>query len=189
MVTNDLGALSILLLVGMVVTRTAMLRARGVEAAKFGKTDKSDFLIPPFALFYFYLIVAAAFHWPTVVRATLFASQAAAWAGVALCAAAIALMLCTLVSFGTSFRVGIDTENPDKLVTTGVFAFTRNPIYVAFALLLAGEFLILPSWVLLLYLVAGYALFHRQVLREETFLAAHYGDEYAAYRARVRRYA
>ncbi len=168
--------------------RTAILRRRGVAAAKFGRTNKSDFLIPPFVLFYVYLIFAAAFHWPTVVRGTLFTSPAAAWLGIALCAVALAFMFRALVSFGTSFRIGIDAQKPDALVTTGAFGRTRNPIYVAFALMLVGQFLILPNWILAVYLVAGFALFHRQVLREEAFLAAHYGDAYRAYRARVPRY-
>jgi len=143
--THLLGALSVVLLVGMVLTRVAMLRTRGVVAMRFGAIDKTDFLIPPFPLLYLYLILASAFDWPTVIHSTLFASTAAAWAGVALCALAVGTMAATLVAFGSSFRVGIDTEHPDKLITGGIFAHTRNPIYVAFALALCGEFLILPT--------------------------------------------
>jgi protein-S-isoprenylcysteine O-methyltransferase Ste14 len=69
--------------------------------------------------------------------------------------------------FCKGFRVGIDNEHPDKLITTGVFAFTRNPIYVAFALILLGQFLIFPNWILLIYVGAGVWLFHRQVLRKK----------------------
>jgi protein-S-isoprenylcysteine O-methyltransferase Ste14 len=97
-------------------------------------------------------------------------------------------MVAGLASFGSSFRVGIDTQHPNALITSGIFAFTRNPIYVAFGSVLLGEFLIQPRWLLLLYLAAGIALFHRQVLREEAYLQEHYGAEFTAYRARVRRY-
>ena len=97
-------------------------------------------------------------------------------------------MLLSLVSFGRSFRVGIDSDRPDKLVTTGIFAYSRNPIYVAFALVLAGEFLIFSNWILLAYVGAGIWLFHRQVLLEEEFLRNRYGQEYAEYSARVPRY-
>ena len=44
-----------------------------------------------------------------------------------------------------SFRVGIDNEHPDKLVTTGVFAYSRNPIYVGFIALLLGQFRSSPT--------------------------------------------
>jgi len=97
-------------------------------------------------------------------------------------------MLLSLVSFGRSFRVGIDVERPDRLVTTGIFAFSRNPIYAAFIMVLLGQFLVFPNWVPLAYLLAGSVVIHRQVLREEAFLRQHYGDEYAAYCRRVRRY-
>lgn len=186
--TGILGALAIASLLAMVLARVAILRRVGIVSVQFGRTDKKDFLIPPFVLFYFYLIFASALHWPTPLHSEMFDSPTAAWAGVALCIAAMGLMFVTLLSFGKSFRIGIDTEHPDSLVTSGAFAYTRNPIYVAFAATLIGEFLILPHWVLLLYLAAGVALFHRQVLREEMYLQSHYGQKFTRYRERVPRY-
>ncbi len=186
--SRDLAALTVILLLGMVLARVAMLRRQGVRAMNFGKQDKTDFLIPPFALFYFYLVFANAFGWPTPARQMFFASGAVAWLGVAFCAAGLLFLLWSLVSFGRSFRVGIDDEKPDKLVTGGVFAVSRNPIYVAFWLVLLGQFLVFPNWILLVYLVAAAWLFHRQVMREEVYLAQHYGAAYADYRRRVRRY-
>jgi len=115
-------------------------------------------------------------------------AELVSWLGVLFCFSGLSLLLWSLVSFGQSFRVGIDTEHPDKLITTGVFALSRNPIYLAFALILLGPFLIFPNWILPVYLSAGIWLFHRQVLREEEYLKGHYGEEYAAYCGRVRRY-
>jgi protein-S-isoprenylcysteine O-methyltransferase Ste14 len=181
------GALALLLLVASVLTRVQILRRRGIWAMNFGTTDKTDFLIPPFAFFYFYLVFAAAFGWPEP-RGRFFDIDAMSWLGVLLCTTGLAVMIASLVSFGTSFRVGIDTNAPDKLVTTGIFAYTRNPIYVAFGCVLIGEFLIQPSWVLLIYVVAGVFLFHRQVLHEEAFLREHYGADFEAYFRQVRRY-
>ena len=107
----------------------------------------------------------------------LFDLPFASWAGVALCTAGLALFLAALVSFGNSFRVGIDADRPDRLVTSGIFGVTRNPIYVAFALMLVGQFLIFPHWLLLVYATVGFWLFHRQVRREEDFLQSHYGED------------
>jgi protein-S-isoprenylcysteine O-methyltransferase Ste14 len=182
------GPLAIVLLLGMVVTRVLMMRRRGIAAMNFGKIDRKDFLIPPFALFYFYLVFAAAFNLPTPSSQQFFYSEALAWLGVLFCLAGLLLLLWSLVSFGKSFRVGIDTEHPDRLVTGGVFAFSRNPIYVAFALILLGQFLLFSNWILLVFLVAGVWLFHRQVLLEEAYLKKHYGQEYSDYCRRVGRY-
>ena len=183
-----LAALTIVLLVGMVLTRVILMRRTGTRAVHFGRIDKTDFLIPPFALFYFYTVFAAAFNLPIVSTQRFFHSEVISWVGVSLCFVGLTLFLLSLVSFGRSFRVGIDIDHPDQLVTTGVFAFSRNPMYVAVGCVLLGQFLVFPNWVLLVYLAAGMWLFHRQVLREEEFLRKQYGQEYAAYCHRVRRY-
>src|SRR5262245_14793134 len=183
-----LAALTIVLLIGMVVTRLILMRRAGTRAMHFGNIDKKDFLIPPFALFYFYTVFAAAFDLPLLSDQRFFQYEVISWIGVFLCFAGLTLLFLSLVSFGRSFRVGIDIDHPDKLATTGVFAFSRNPIYVAFGFVLLGQFLVFPNWIMLVYLAAGIWLFHRQVLREEEFLRTHYGREYAEYCDRVRRY-
>lgn len=183
-----LAALAIVLAVGMVVARLLLMRRQGIAAMQFGAGDKSDFLILPFALFYLYLVFAAAFALPRPGAEEILHSGIARWIGVAFCFSGIAFLLWSLISFGRSFRVGIDTQRPGRLVTEGIFARSRNPIYVAFACILVGEFLIFSGWILLMYALAGFLLFHRQVLREEAYLKQHYGEEYARYCNRVRRY-
>jgi protein-S-isoprenylcysteine O-methyltransferase Ste14 len=179
---------TIVLMMAMVITRVLMLRKKGIEAMKFGKIDKTDFILPPFALFYFYLVFANAFNLPTISRQEFFHTDLVRWIGVFFCLAGLALLLWSIISFGKSFRVGIDTGHADQLITTGAFAFSRNPIYVAFAGILAGQFLVFPNWLLLIYIIAAVWLFHRQVLREEDFLKKHYGQEFLQYCSRVRRY-
>ena len=186
--THVIAALTLVLVVSMVLARVWIMKRRGMRAMHFGRTDQKDFLIPPFALFYFYTVFAAAFGWPEVSRRQVFSSEFVAWIGVVFCLGGVLLLAWSLVSFGRSFRVGIDTEQPDKLVTTGIFAVSRNPIYVAFGFVLMGEFLIFPNWILLLYLCGASWLIHRQVLLEENYLGPHYGEEYVEYCRRVRRY-
>jgi protein-S-isoprenylcysteine O-methyltransferase Ste14 len=186
---QKLAALTTLLLLGTVVSRVLLLRRTGTHAMHFGKIDKTDFLIPPLVLSYFYALFAAAFGWPLAIDDhRFFQSAAVAWVGVGLCLGGVSILAFSLVSFGTSFRVGIDTEQPGHLVTTGIFAVSRNPIYVGFFLFLLGQFLAFPGWTTLFALVFAALLFHRQVLREEEFMRQRYGQEYIAYCDRVRRY-
>jgi protein-S-isoprenylcysteine O-methyltransferase Ste14 len=182
------GAITIVLLLGMVWVRVLLMRRQGIKAMNFGRIDKKDFLIPPFAFFYFYIVFAAAFNLPTVSRQELFHSRIVSWVGVLLLLAGLFLLFLSLVAFGESFRVGIDPDHRDKLVTSGIFAFSRNPIYVAFGFVLLGQFLVVSNWILLVYLVAAIWLFHRQVSREEEYLRNHYGQEYSEYCDQVRRY-
>ena len=179
---------TIILLITMVITRVLLLKKQGIQAMQFGAIDKKDFLIPPFAFFYFYLVFAHTFSWPSIPVPEIFNNEVIAWVGVCFCVAALGLILYSLISFSKSFRVGIDVNVSQQLITTGAFAYSRNPMYVAFASVLLGQFLIFPSWVLLIYIVAATWLFNRQVLLEEAFLKQHYGDEYSEYCKRVRRY-
>ncbi len=183
-----IGSLTIILLIGLVIFRVSSMRKQGISAMLFGKIDKTDFLIPPFALFYFYMIFAATFNLPTISKQQIFDSEIAAWIGVILCLTGLVLFILSMISFGSSFRVGIDIDHPDKLITTGIFAYTRNPIYVAFWIILLGQFLVFPNWILLVYLGAATLLFHRQVLLEEAFLKENHGQDFSAYCDRVKRY-
>jgi protein-S-isoprenylcysteine O-methyltransferase Ste14 len=178
----------IVLLMGTVLGRVLLLRRTGTRAMHFGKLDKTDFLIPPVALFYFYTLFATAFDWPLAITDRFFHSTAVAWFGVALCLGGVLILVFSLVSFGNSFRVGIDVDRPGRLVTTGIFAVSRNPIYVGFFLFLLGQFMVFPSWTTLTALAFATVLFHRQVLREEEFMRQRYGREYDEYCGRVRRY-
>jgi protein-S-isoprenylcysteine O-methyltransferase Ste14 len=150
-----LASLTIVLLLGMVITRVLLMRRSGIRAMHFGKIDKKDFLIQPFAFFYIYIVFAAAFGLPMVSKQQFFDSEALAWVGVFLCGVGLLLFLLSLISFGRSFRVGIDVDQPDRLITTGVFALSRNPIYIAFWIIMLGQFLVFPNWLLLVYLGAA----------------------------------
>lgn len=80
-------------------------------------------------------------------------------------------------------------RTPQALVTTGPFARSRNPIYVAMATITAGLAVALDA-LPALALLAPALLVLRQgvVLREERYLEPRFGDEYRAYTARVRRW-
>jgi protein-S-isoprenylcysteine O-methyltransferase Ste14 len=182
------AVLTLIIMIGMVVVKVLMLKKRGIEAMKFGQMDKKDFLIPPFALLYIYIVLSNAFNFPKVSAQVFFRSNLISWFGVGLCLAGLLLLLWSLISFGKSFRVGIDPNQPDKLITNGAFGYSRNQIYVSFASILIGQFCIFPNAILLIYLIGASWLFNRQILREEIFMKGHYGKDYHKYSCQVRRY-
>jgi protein-S-isoprenylcysteine O-methyltransferase Ste14 len=108
--------------------------------------------------------------------------------GTALSAGGVALFAAALFAMGRSWRIGIDERSREELVTRGVFAFSRNPIYLAldgFALglaLLHGSTFFVVSFLVLAVLV------HRQILLEERFLARAHGERWDRYRGEVMRY-
>jgi protein-S-isoprenylcysteine O-methyltransferase Ste14 len=86
-----------------------------------------------------------------------------------------------------SWRIGIAAEHTE-LVTTGLFRFCRNPIYLGLQVALAAFVFLLPGHLSLGLLVLGVVLLHVQARLEEDHLLARHGGAYAAYRARVGRF-
>lgn len=180
----------LILFVVMVLIRAAMLRRRGIRVIVFGQTDKSDFILVPLVLAIAYTTLANTFGlpiWNVLIR-PFWSSTAPGWVGVALCVISVIGFAVTLSNFGDSFRVGIDENKPDKLITGGMFAISRNPIYVCFLMFFTGLFLIHRNIVIAVAVVLFAMAIHRQVLREEKFLTSHYGKEYESYCKKVRRY-
>ncbi len=175
-------------------TKIAAQRRRGVVPVVLGKAG--DGLVarlePLAAVALFLWFAAVALHgtgWaPGLFEPRLFRSAAIEVAGTFVTLAAFGLLLTALRQMGRSWRIGIDPGSHEALVTEGVFALSRNPIYFAIDLLALGAFLVSGS---LFFLVSGLLIaadIHIQILREERFLTTTFGDRYARYRARVRRY-
>ena len=189
-VQNVLSVCLFALFVIMVQVRAAMLRKRGIRVMVFGVSNKSDFLLVPLVLAIAYTALANTFElpmWDVLIR-PFWSSAVPGWLGLVLCVISVVGFGITLASFGDSFRVGIDEKTADKLITSGMFAVSRNPIYVCFLIFFVGLFLIHRNIVIAVAVVLFAAAIHRQVLREEKFLAPHYGKEYEEYRKKVRRY-
>jgi protein-S-isoprenylcysteine O-methyltransferase Ste14 len=92
------------------------------------------------------------------------------------------------IQMGNSWRIGIDEEKKTELVSSGVFRFSRNPIFLGMIVTLSGVFLIVPNALTLLFLALGFVLIQIQVRLEEEFLGKTHGAEYAEFRRRVRRW-
>ena len=94
-----------------------------------------------------------------------------------------------------SFAVAGTTPNPiqpkkaSELVTSGIYSISRNPMYLGDAIALAGIAVWVGSVLNLLPLAIFIAYIDRfQIAAEEQALAVIFGDHYAAYCRRVRRW-
>ena len=82
---------------------------------------------------------------------------------------------------------GMDTM-PDRILDAGPYRFTRNPMYLGHLIFLTGLAITFWSWFALILLAARAYWFHCRVLHDEKRLAAAFGADYDAYRARVKRW-
>lgn len=117
-------------------------------------------------------------------------------AGDMLFAAGCLCILATVALYATAIRTlhqakttVLPTKISEHLVTSGPFAFTRNPIYLGNVLLLIGVALVTGNaWLLPLAFAAG-ALTSRLAIRgEERHLDQRFGKKYRDYAKRVRRW-
>jgi len=94
-----------------------------------------------------------------------------------------------------SFRRAKTTMNPIKpgaassLVSSGVYRFTRNPMYLGLSVTLLGWAVFLSNWLALLAVPVFVLYINRfQIDPEERVLSSLFGAEYAAYKEKVRRW-
>ena len=84
---------------------------------------------------------------------------------------------------------GYSVSHPLDGGEVGPYRFSRNPIYLAFSLFQTGIALgVANAWTLITLLPAISVMSLVVIPREERYLEAHFGEEYASYKARVRRW-
>lgn len=149
--------------------------------------DRPGVPIAPPLLFVIPILVSLVIEW---FVPTSFVHGALRWTlGAAIFAAGIAL---NVSGFITQKRAGTDPIpfNPStRIVSHGLYRFTRNPMYIGFALWTLALAILVDSVWMLLAVPIGLVLIDRIVItREERYLERKFGEEYLSYKRRVRRW-
>lgn len=139
-------------------------------------------------IFVLLIVMVAGVPEAAVGRLPFMETELLRWIGWALLGASLLWVVAAQAQMGTSWRIGIDRGSQPPLVRQGVFAVSRNPIFLGMRTSLLGLFLVLPNAVTLATLLLGEALMQVQVRLEEEHLASAFGTDYEAYRRQVRRW-
>ncbi len=109
--------------------------------------------------------------------------------GGGLFALGLVVVLACVFTFGRAGTT-VPTDTPTTaLVTRGIYRYSRNPIYLAMALAQLGIAAAVDSpWILATLPVVLVIIRHGVIAREERYLEAKFGEDYRAYKARVRRW-
>jgi len=93
----------------------------------------------------------------------------------------------SLFKLGRSTRFGIPTTKTN-LKTSGIYGFSRNPIYFGFNLITISAIIYLPSLLILFLGTYSMIIYHLIIIGEEKFLEKAFGEDYICYKRKVRRY-
>ena len=180
------------------VGRTIQLKAKGTNPFVLG-IGKKGFKAILEMFFFFglvmwtYEVIAHSVHMefhllPGAFYSQFFDLHLLKTGGAILIVGGLVIFILSLISFGNSWRVGIDKSNPGNLVTTGIFSITRNPIFVFLDLYFLGTWLIYSNLFFGIFAILTAVGIHWQILQEEEFLLGEYGDQYREYMKAVGRY-
>ena len=161
----------------------------GVMLFRSGRRDQHvrDALLCLLCLLLLAQAVAAAVWADRPTRLALLPPALAFTLGGILLFGGIALLVIAQLALGASWRIGIDANARAGLVTGGLYRFSRNPIYLALLITIAGYALLLPTLLSAALLLGTYLGVRRQTAAEESYLVHTYGEAFRDYARRVGR--
>jgi protein-S-isoprenylcysteine O-methyltransferase Ste14 len=104
-----------------------------------------------------------------------------------LLAAGLLYTFISLVNLGRSTRLGLPEESTE-LKTSGLYKFSRNPMYLGFNLITASSVVYTLNYTILLISLYSIIIYHLIILAEEKFLENRFGEQYFEYKRKVNRY-
>ena len=101
----------------------------------------------------------------------------------------IGIAVAGLMTFGALGTTMNPTGKASRLATTGIYGFTRNPMYLGATIAFIGlSFVLGWLWLLILALLMPLALRKLAIEPEEAYLERRFGKDFQTYRDRVRRW-
>lgn len=112
----------------------------------------------------------------------------AARIGIIIAALGVTVFVIAMTTMRDSWRAGIPEKDKTTLVTNGIYRLSRNPAFLGFDLMYLGILISFFNYLHLLFALFAILMLHLQILQEEKFLTAAFGDSYTDYKKRTGRY-
>lgn len=137
-----------------------------------------------FAVFLYVMTIT----WKPNIFQLFFEYTSVKYFGIVLLLISLVITVLAQYHMKDSWRIGIDSEEKTELITSGMFAFSRNPIFLGMLLSLGSLFLLQPNWITLFFYVIANMLIQIQVRLEEDHLHEIHAEAYTIYKNKVGRF-
>lgn len=121
-------------------------------------------------------------------RLMLWNSDFISISGLFLIAIGVIFFITAAITMKNSWRVGIDKSTKSKLITEGIYKYSRNPAFVGFYLMFIGLFLVYSDLITCISMLINIYAMNRLVIEEEKHLEKMFGKEYTDYKKKAPRY-
>lgn len=111
-----------------------------------------------------------------------------AWTGIGVAILGVSVFIVAMVTMRDSWRAGIPEKDKTELVTNGIYRISRNPAFFGFDLMYIGMLIAFFNYLHLIFVLYAVVMLHLQILQEENFLTASFGDTYTEYKRKTGRY-
>lgn len=98
------------------------------------------------------------------------------------------IFLPSVLCMKDSWRAGIPDKDKTKLVTAGIYRYSRNPAFLGFDFMYVGVLLMYGNLLTLGFSAFAMVMLHLQILQEERYLENTFGADYIAYKQQGFRY-
>ncbi len=169
-------------------TKMIFQRLGGVKTDQIGKGNKPRKMLEVELLMKMATYSIVAVEVASVVLDWRMWRSRYAWLGIVVATVGVAVFVVAMVTMRDSWRVGIPAQDKTELVTAGIYRISRNPAFLGFDLLYIGLLMSFFNYIHMAFVVFAVVMLHLQILQEERFLTATFGEAYVEYKKRTGRY-
>lgn len=180
--------LILLVFYAVYIGKMILQRKKGIRTDQIAKRQRQD------KIFYTELVMKIATYFVVLVEVVSILvvkpdlPAAVIIIGMLLGIAGDIIFAAAVVTMRDSWRAGIAEEDKREMITSGIYKISRNPAFLGFDCVYLGILLMFFNWILLAASVFAALMLHLQILQEEKYLPAAFGEAYISYKKCVRRY-
>lgn len=180
--------LILLVFYAVYIGKMILQRKKGIRTDQIAKRQRRD------KIFYTELVMKIATYFVVLVEVVSILvvkpdfPAAVTIIGMLLGIAGDIIFAAAVVTMRDSWRAGIAEEDRREMITSGIYKISRNPAFLGFDCVYLGILLMFFNWILLAASVFAALMLHLQILQEEKYLPAAFGEAYISYKKCVRRY-